>query len=341
MSNESRTMSHEELIASNTALKAQVEYLAKEVAKLTKIKLNELQGSDREEDVSSSGTMKPKATEGSDFKVDIPTFEGKNDPDEFLEWLETVERVFDFEDVSDEKKVKIVALKFRKYASTWWTNTCTKRRRNDKELVSTWAKMRSLLKKKFLPAEYVRENFAKLQTLRQVKEETNMDAGDLLHKLGKKRKQGAPILGSKQPSLGREEPSTSNQVVVANQEVEGSSVEPERSAHTFLKTKETVAASPSTKERPKGGPLEKPSSPACPPPTSTINFKTRIKTVQLHIPPNKSLKGFLELIELSPWTTVHQLSLEKEKELFAIENRNSERLPTTMPTNISKKANET
>ncbi|VFQ93342.1 unnamed protein product [Cuscuta campestris] len=160
-------MSYEELIASNAALKAQVEYLAKEVAKLTKMKLNELQGSDREEDVSSSGTMKPKANEGSDFKVDIPTFEGKNDPDEFLEWLETVERVFDFKDVSDEKKVKIVALKFQKYASTWWTNTCTKRRRNDKEPVSTWAKMKSLLKKKFLPAEYVRENFAKLQTLRQ------------------------------------------------------------------------------------------------------------------------------------------------------------------------------
>ncbi|VFQ82826.1 unnamed protein product [Cuscuta campestris] len=137
MSNESQTMSHEELIASNTALKAQVEYLAKEVAKLTKIKLNELQGSDREEDASSSGTMKPKANEGSDFKVDIPTFERKNDPDEFLEWLETVERVFDFKDVSNEKKVKIVALKFRKYASTWWTNMCTKRRRNDKEPVST------------------------------------------------------------------------------------------------------------------------------------------------------------------------------------------------------------
>ncbi|VFQ90313.1 unnamed protein product [Cuscuta campestris] len=167
MSNESQTMSHEELIASNAALKAQVEYLAKELAKLTKMKLNELQGSDREEDANSSGTVKPKANEGSDFKVDILTFEGKNDPDEFLEWLETVERVFDFKDVSDEKKVKIVALKFRKYASTWWTNTCTKRRRNDKESVSTWAKMKSLLKKKFLPAEYVRENFAKLQTLRQ------------------------------------------------------------------------------------------------------------------------------------------------------------------------------
>ncbi|VFQ91299.1 unnamed protein product [Cuscuta campestris] len=171
------------LFECNETLKAQVEYLAKEVAKLTKMKLNELQGSDREEDVSSSGTMKPKANEGSDFKVDIPTFEGKNDPDEFLEWLETVERVFDFKDVSDEKKVKIVALKFQKYASTWWTNTCTKRRRNDKEPVSTWIKMRSLLKKKFLPAEYVRENLAKLQTLRQGSksvEEYNREFEELL-----------------------------------------------------------------------------------------------------------------------------------------------------------------
>ncbi|VFQ91642.1 unnamed protein product, partial [Cuscuta campestris] len=167
MSNESQPMSHEELVASNAALKAQVEYLAKEVAKLTKIKLNALQGSDHEDDASTSSTNKAKTNDGSDFKVDVPTFEGKNDPDEFLEWLDTVERVFDFKEVSDEKKVKIVALKFHKYASTWWTNTCTKRRRNHKEPVATWAKMKSLLKKKFLPAEYVRENFAKLQTLKQ------------------------------------------------------------------------------------------------------------------------------------------------------------------------------
>ncbi|VFQ73780.1 unnamed protein product [Cuscuta campestris] len=149
MSNESQPMSHEELVASNAALKAQVEYLAKEVAKLTKIKLNALQASDHEDDATTSGINKTRAPvhEGSDFKVDILTFEGKNGPDEFLEWLETVERVFYFKEVSDEMKVKIVALKFRKYACTWWNNTCTKRRRNGKELVSTWTKMRSLLKK--------------------------------------------------------------------------------------------------------------------------------------------------------------------------------------------------
>ncbi|VFQ68320.1 unnamed protein product, partial [Cuscuta campestris] len=169
MSNRSRSMSHEELVASNTALQAQVEYLAKEVAKLTKQKMSMLRDSEDEEESSSSATMRARAHEKSysDSKVDIPIFEGKNDPDEFLEWLETVERVFDFKEVSGDKKVKIVALKFRKYASTWWTNTCTKRIRSEKPPIDSWQKMRSLLKKKFLPTEYSRENFAKLQTLRQ------------------------------------------------------------------------------------------------------------------------------------------------------------------------------
>ncbi|VFQ73779.1 unnamed protein product [Cuscuta campestris] len=136
MSNRSRSMSHEELVASNAALQTQVEYLAKEVARLTKQKMSMYQNSEDEEEASSSATMRAKAQDKShsDFKVDIPIIEGKNEPDEFLEWLETVERVFDFKEVSDDKKVKIVALKFRKYASTWWTNTCTKRTRSEKLL---------------------------------------------------------------------------------------------------------------------------------------------------------------------------------------------------------------
>ena len=68
----------------------------------------------------------------NDFKVDIPEFEGKLDPDDFLEWLQTVERVFEYKEIPDEQKVKIIALKLRKYASLWWTNLLTKRVRQGK-----------------------------------------------------------------------------------------------------------------------------------------------------------------------------------------------------------------
>jgi len=68
----------------------------------------------------------------NDFKVKIPEFEGKLDLDEFLEWLHTVERVFDYKDIPDEKKVKLLALRLQRYASLWWTNLCAKRTRNKK-----------------------------------------------------------------------------------------------------------------------------------------------------------------------------------------------------------------
>ena len=55
--------------------------------------------------------FRPRGGNNLDFKVDIPEFEGQLDPDLFLDWLRTVERVFDYKDVPEEKKVKLVALK--------------------------------------------------------------------------------------------------------------------------------------------------------------------------------------------------------------------------------------
>jgi len=53
-------------------------------------------------------------TNSNDFRVELPEFEGKLDPDEFLEWLHTVERIFDYKEVPEEKKVKLVALRLCK-----------------------------------------------------------------------------------------------------------------------------------------------------------------------------------------------------------------------------------
>jgi len=45
-----------------------------------------------------------------DFKVEILEFEGKLDPDEFLEWLQTVERIFEYKDIPEDRKVKLLLL---------------------------------------------------------------------------------------------------------------------------------------------------------------------------------------------------------------------------------------
>lgn len=64
-----------------------------------------------------------------DFKVDIPEFERKSQPDEFLDWIHTVERVFDFKEVPEDRKVELVALKPRKYTGLWWENLKRQRTR--------------------------------------------------------------------------------------------------------------------------------------------------------------------------------------------------------------------
>jgi len=35
----------------------------------------------------------------NDFKVEIPEYEGKLDPEEFLDWLHAIERVFEYKDI--------------------------------------------------------------------------------------------------------------------------------------------------------------------------------------------------------------------------------------------------
>jgi len=66
--------------------------------------------------------------------------------------LSTVERVFEYKDVPEDKKVKLVAMKVRKYASLWWTNLCAKRTTNQKEKILTWEKTKTKLKAQFLPS---------------------------------------------------------------------------------------------------------------------------------------------------------------------------------------------
>ncbi|GKV23267.1 hypothetical protein SLEP1_g33016 [Rubroshorea leprosula] len=54
------------------------------------------------------------------IKMKIPSFQGKNDPDVYLEWEKKVELVFDCHNYSEEKKVKLAAVEFTDYAVVWW-----------------------------------------------------------------------------------------------------------------------------------------------------------------------------------------------------------------------------
>jgi len=62
-----------------------------------------------------------------------------------------VKRLFEYKDVPQHKKMKLVTLKLRKYASLWWKNVVTKRVKRGKMKIRNWEKTKSKLKGLFLP----------------------------------------------------------------------------------------------------------------------------------------------------------------------------------------------
>ena len=151
-------------------LEAQVKFLQTQIAQLieekkrwtrspshsrTNVYLDESEREEMSYIVNSSDEDTPRRRrQGNghgDFRVDIPEFEGQIDPNHFLDWLQTVERIFEYKEVPDDKKVKLVALKLRKYASTWWANLVAKRARNGKGKIGTWAKMKDNLRPSSFP----------------------------------------------------------------------------------------------------------------------------------------------------------------------------------------------
>ena len=125
------------------------------------------QESSSSDDGDASRLVQPRRESHLHFRVDIPKFEGQLDSDLLLDWLQTMERVFEYKVIPDDKKVKLVALKLRKYASIWWANLVATRVRKGKGKIRTWTKMREKLRSKFLASHYLQDNYLKLHHLKQ------------------------------------------------------------------------------------------------------------------------------------------------------------------------------
>nr|XP_027098880.1 uncharacterized protein LOC113718158 [Coffea arabica] len=100
-------------------------------------------------------------------KIKIPSFQGKSNPEAYLEWEQRIEMVFECQDYTDEQKVKLAILEFTDYAIVWWEQERTSRRCNKERPISTWDELRTTMRKWFVPSHYCRDLYQRLQTLVQ------------------------------------------------------------------------------------------------------------------------------------------------------------------------------
>ncbi|KAK9697227.1 hypothetical protein RND81_08G023100 [Saponaria officinalis] len=101
------------------------------------------------------------------IKVELPDFHGTLNPEELLEWLRAVERIFEYKGYDDAKKFKVAILKFKGYASLWYEGVKQQRAQARKEPLKSWEKLKKKLQTKFISADYTQELFLKLTHLKQ------------------------------------------------------------------------------------------------------------------------------------------------------------------------------
>jgi hypothetical protein len=101
------------------------------------------------------------------MKIDLPSFDGHLHIEDFLDWITEVERFFEYMSIPEERKVKLVAYKFKGGASAWWERLQLSRAREGKRPVTSWLKMKRLLNARFLPPDFEQRLFQQYQECRQ------------------------------------------------------------------------------------------------------------------------------------------------------------------------------
>src|SRR5256886_487794 len=119
-------------------------------------------GSDDEGEVERNPAVDNDLTS---IKMRIPTFEGKNNAEEFIEWERKVEQIFECHNYSEEKKSVLAAVEFKGYATFWWDQLKVQRRGKGMRPISGWSTLKELMRSRFVPSSYTRDLYNHLARL--------------------------------------------------------------------------------------------------------------------------------------------------------------------------------
>lgn len=117
----------------------------------------------------------------SSFRSEIPEFLGTLNHEDFIDWLNMVEEILDFRQVPDDMRVSLVVTRFKGRAMAWWQQLKESRRQANKERINTWARFTKHMRRNFLPYNYERTLYNKLQNLRQGNRSVEDYASDFFH----------------------------------------------------------------------------------------------------------------------------------------------------------------
>jgi len=94
-------------------------------------------------------------------------YEGNLNVEELLDWINEMDKYFDYGDIDEEKKFKHVVNRMKGHATLWWDELQADRRRKRKVNIKRWDRLVAKFKAKFMPKDYQLNMFRKLHNLKQ------------------------------------------------------------------------------------------------------------------------------------------------------------------------------
>ena len=65
----------------------------------------------------------------------FPTYAGSLIMEHLINWISELDKYFEFDEVEEDKRVRLAVTRLKGHASLWWDSVQTKRRRRDKPLI--------------------------------------------------------------------------------------------------------------------------------------------------------------------------------------------------------------
>ena len=89
------------------------------------------------------------------IKVDVSNFDGRLDPQYYLDWVMSLERYFKWYEMSQERRVRFAAMKLVGQAGQYWSNVERLIALRRQEPIRIWDEMKAKLNHKYLPITFL------------------------------------------------------------------------------------------------------------------------------------------------------------------------------------------
>jgi hypothetical protein len=106
------------------------------------------------EGVSEEHSLRVVAILGGRAKIEVPMYEGNLDVEELLNWIISMDKYFDYEDVNEERRVRHVVNRLKGHTVLWWDEQQAERRSKGKQKIKSWDIMVAKLEARSMPKDY-------------------------------------------------------------------------------------------------------------------------------------------------------------------------------------------